>query len=168
MDDTNPLANTAIAIRPQGISYLTVFPVVSRSHFAGNHFVDVAPNPLFSGLDRAHHGMVGVMKMFGGMFVLRRITATHIPADHAHPEVNPGVAEFDTLFTDVDIGGPELDLIQVLAFLSHLHLLCHPERRLCFAIAKHNHSRRISTVFPAPCDPNAPSSHPHRTCSAKS
>jgi hypothetical protein len=93
---------------------------MSRSHFAGNDFVDVAPDPFFSGLDRPHHGVAGVMKMFCGVFVLRRIAASDIPADHAHPQVNPRVAKFDALFTDVGIGSPELDLIEVLTFLSHL------------------------------------------------
>jgi hypothetical protein len=109
-------------MRPQGISFPTVSGGVSRGHFAGNHFVDVAPDPFFSGLDRAHHGMAGVMEMFGGMLVLRRIAATHIPADHAHPEMNPSVPKFDALCTNVNVGRPELDLIQVFAFLSHRHL----------------------------------------------
>jgi hypothetical protein len=92
----------------------------SRSHFAGNDFVDVAPDPFFTGLNRPYQGMARVMEMFRGVFVLRRIAASHIPADHAHPQVNPDVAEFHALFTHVGIGSPELDLIQVLAFLSHL------------------------------------------------
>jgi hypothetical protein len=90
-----------------------------RGHFAGNHFVDVAPYPFFSGLDRAHHGMADVMEMLGGMFVLRRIAAADVPADHTHPQVNPGVTHFDTFFTDVSVGGRNFDLIQVLAFLCH-------------------------------------------------
>jgi hypothetical protein len=94
----------------------------SRGRFAGDYFVNVTPDPFFSGLDRANQGMAGVMKMLGGMFVLRRIAAAHVPADHAHPQVNPGVAHFDALCTDVNVGGPELDLIQMLAFLCHLYL----------------------------------------------
>jgi hypothetical protein len=60
------------------------------------------------------------VEVFGGVFVLRRIAAAYIPADHAHPQVNPGVAKFDALFTDVNVGRPELDLIQMFAFLCHL------------------------------------------------
>jgi hypothetical protein len=107
-------------MRPQGINIPTQCRVVSRSYFAGNHFVNVAPDPLFSGLNRSHHGMAGVMEMFGGMFVLRRITAAHVPADHAHPQVNPGVSKFDALFTDVSVCGRNFDPIQMLAFLCHL------------------------------------------------
>jgi hypothetical protein len=96
--------------------------VGSRGDFAGDDFVDVAPDPFLSRLDRPNQGMAGVMEVFGGVFVLRRIAASHIPANHAHPQVNPGVAKFDALFTDVNVGRPELDLIQMLAFLSHIYL----------------------------------------------
>ncbi len=66
--------------------------------------------------------MVGVMEMFGGVLVLRGVAATHVAADHAQAQVNPGVAHFDALSADVDIGGGEFDLVQVLAFLRHYYL----------------------------------------------
>jgi hypothetical protein len=66
--------------------------------------------------------MRGVMKMLGRVFVLRRIAATHVPAYHAQAQVNPGVAHLHALFTNVRIGGRDLDLIQVLAFLGHFYL----------------------------------------------
>jgi hypothetical protein len=50
--------------------------------FANDHFIDVAPNPLFSGLDGAHDGMVDVAIMFGSVFVLGGIAATDIAAGH--------------------------------------------------------------------------------------
>jgi hypothetical protein len=61
--------------------------------------------------------MTAVPKMFGGVLVFRGIAATHVPAYHAHAQVNPGVADFDALFTDMRVGGRDLNLIQVLAFL---------------------------------------------------
>jgi hypothetical protein len=87
-----------------------------RGRFSDNHFVDEAPDPGFSGFDGAHHGVVFVAKMFGGMFVLRRIAASHVAAHHAQAQVNPGVAELYALFTDVLAGGGDFDLIQMLAF----------------------------------------------------
>jgi hypothetical protein len=39
------------------------------------------------------------MEMFRRVFVLRRIAATNMAADHAHPQVNPCVVHFQTLFT---------------------------------------------------------------------
>jgi hypothetical protein len=57
------------------------------------------------------------MEVFGGMFILRRIAATYVPAEHAHAQMNPGVADFYAVFTDVRVRGGDFDLIQVLAFL---------------------------------------------------
>jgi hypothetical protein len=66
--------------------------------------------------------MVGVMKMFGGVFVLRRVAATHVAAYHAHAEMYPSVSHFDALRADVDVSRGEFDLVQVLAFLRHFDL----------------------------------------------
>jgi hypothetical protein len=87
--------------------------------FAGNHLIHVTPDPFFSRLNRAHHGMAALMKMFGSMFVLRRIAAAHLPAYHAHPQVNPFIANLDAIFTDMRVGGRNLNLIQMLALRSH-------------------------------------------------
>jgi hypothetical protein len=88
-----------------------------RGDRARNHFVDIAPDPVFSGLDRTDQGMAALVKMLGGVFILRRIAATDVPAYHAHAQMDPGVAHFHALFTDVSVSGRELDLIQMLAFL---------------------------------------------------
>jgi peptidoglycan/LPS O-acetylase OafA/YrhL len=61
--------------------------------------------------------MAAVVEMFGGMLVLRGIAATHVAAYHAQAQVNPFIAHFDALFTDARVGGRDLDLIEVLAFL---------------------------------------------------
>src|SRR5580692_11213943 len=45
---------------------------------ACNHFVHVAPDPVFSRLDRTDQGMPPMLKMFRGVFVLRRIATTHV------------------------------------------------------------------------------------------
>jgi hypothetical protein len=71
--------------------------------------------------------MPGVPKMLRSVFVLRRIAAAHLPAHHAHPQVNPGVTHFHAFFTDVYVGGRDLDLIQVLAFLRHFRLPIIPQ-----------------------------------------
>lgn len=60
--------------------------------------------------------MVDVAKMFGGVFVLGRIAAADVAANHAHAEVNPGVTQFYAFFADVRVGGGDFNLIQVLAF----------------------------------------------------
>src|SRR5215475_11172972 len=37
------------------------------------------------------------MKMLGGVLVLRRVTASHVPALHAQPQMHPGVAHLQAL-----------------------------------------------------------------------
>lgn len=59
--------------------------------------------------------MMHVMEMFGGMFILRRITTAHMPADHAQPQMNPGIAKFDAFFANVSLRGRNLDLIEMFA-----------------------------------------------------
>jgi hypothetical protein len=49
--------------------------------FAGFDFVDIAPHPGFSGLDRADEWVLGSAKMLGGMLVLGRIAAAYVSAD---------------------------------------------------------------------------------------
>jgi hypothetical protein len=90
-----------------------------RGDLTRDHFIHVAPNPIFSGLDRPHHGMFTGVKMLRGMFVLRRIAAAHVAAGYAQPQVDPGVTKFYALFADADIGVGDFDLIQVFAFLCH-------------------------------------------------
>jgi hypothetical protein len=71
------------------------------------------------------------MEVFGGVLVLRRITASHMPAGHAHAKVNPSVADFYAVFANVLVRGCDLDLIQMLALFWHFYLPArHPERRL--------------------------------------
>jgi hypothetical protein len=60
--------------------------------------------------------MTGVVKMFGGMLVLRRIAAADMPAGQAHAQVNPGVAHFDAVRTNMYVCGRDFDLIEMLAF----------------------------------------------------
>jgi len=43
--------------------------------------------------------MLGVLKMFGGVLVLRRIAAAHVSALQAQTKMDPEVAGFQTLFT---------------------------------------------------------------------
>src|SRR5258708_40076261 len=61
-------------------------------YFTDDHFVDVAPDPVFAGLNRADHRVFGVMKMFCGVLVLRRVAAAHMATDPAHAQGYPGIA----------------------------------------------------------------------------
>jgi hypothetical protein len=57
--------------------------------------------------------MFGRVEMSGRVFVLRRIAATHMAADHAQPKVDPGVVQFQTLFTAVGARLDVLDLVEM-------------------------------------------------------
>jgi hypothetical protein len=48
-------------------------------------FVDVAPTPIFAGLDGSHDWVFGCVEMFCGVFVFRGIAASDVATDHAHP-----------------------------------------------------------------------------------
>src|SRR5215472_8972384 len=63
-------------------------PVLKVEH----HLVDEAPAPAFAGLERAHHRMMGVLEVFGGVPVGRRIAATDVTAGQAEAQVDPGGA----------------------------------------------------------------------------
>jgi hypothetical protein len=53
------------------------------------------------------------MEMFRRVFVLRGIATTHMAAYHAHPQVNPGVVYFQTLFAAVRSRRHILDLVDM-------------------------------------------------------
>jgi hypothetical protein len=45
--------------------------------------IDITPTPVFTWLEGLNNWMVGCMKMLGGMFVLRRITAANMATNKA-------------------------------------------------------------------------------------
>lgn len=54
--------------------------------------------------------------MLGRMLVFRGIAATHVSAGQTKPEVDPGVAHFETLFAAVGMRLHVMDLVEVSAF----------------------------------------------------
>jgi hypothetical protein len=60
-------------------------------------FVDVAPAPGFAGFEGFHDGVLGLMEVFGGVFVLGGITAADVAALEAQAQVDPSVAHFQAL-----------------------------------------------------------------------
>jgi hypothetical protein len=59
--------------------------------------------------------MFGPVKMFGGVFILRRIATADVPAFQAHPQMHPGVAHFQTFLAALRARLYVSDLIQVCA-----------------------------------------------------
>jgi hypothetical protein len=87
-------------------------------------FVDEAPAPFFAGLDGAHDGMLGVMKVLGGVLADRRVAAAYMSADEAEAEVYPPLADLEALFTAVGVWFDVADFIEVST------LGCHTDRML--------------------------------------
>jgi len=61
--------------------------------------------------------MPGGMEVFRGMLILRIIAAAHLPADHAHPQVDPGITNPQAFQTTIPTGLDIRDLISVGADL---------------------------------------------------
>jgi len=80
-----------------------------------HHFVDIAPTPLFTGLERLDDRMIRRAKMFGRVFVFRRIATADVPADHAESQVYPCVANLQAVFTAIGAGCYFADLIEMCA-----------------------------------------------------
>src|SRR5260221_7112469 len=83
-------------------------PVTSGSYleclgckFPRLDLVYITPNPGFAGLDRADKGMVRIVKVFSGVFVLGRVAATGMPADEAHAQMDPGSAGLNAVLPNM-------------------------------------------------------------------
>src|SRR5579872_7073866 len=48
--------------------------------------------------------MLGLVEVFGGMLVLRRIAAAHVPAAETFPQMDPGVAHLEAFFAALAAG----------------------------------------------------------------
>src|SRR5881628_227915 len=60
-------------------------------------FIDIAPQPPFPPLERAHDGVFRAVEVFRGVLVLRRVAAADVAAGEAEAQVYPGVALRDAL-----------------------------------------------------------------------
>jgi hypothetical protein len=94
--------------------------VFSIRQFSGFGLIDIAPHPRFPSFIGTNQRVLGLMKVFGRVLVLRGIAASDMPARQAQPQVNPGVAGLDAVFANVFIATPDLDLIQMGALISHV------------------------------------------------
>jgi hypothetical protein len=78
-----------------------------------HNLVDVAPGPVFTGLEGFYEGVLGGVKVFGGVFVLRRIAAADVAAGEAQAQVDPGVAHLQTFLAAFGLGLYVVDLVEV-------------------------------------------------------
>jgi hypothetical protein len=78
------------------------------------HLVDIAPAPILSRLKGPHDGVLGGVKVFGGVPVLGRIAATHVAARHAQAEVDPSIPHLEALGATVGLRLHFTNLIRVV------------------------------------------------------
>src|SRR5829696_3936011 len=62
------------------------------------HLVDVAPPPVFPGLQGPDYGVLGCVEVLCGMAIGALIATAHVPTDKALPEMHPGIARPQTIF----------------------------------------------------------------------
>jgi hypothetical protein len=59
--------------------------------------------------------MTDPLEVFSGVLILRRIAASHLPADQAHSQMYPAVPNFHAVFAYVLVRSDELHFHQVIA-----------------------------------------------------
>ena len=94
------------------------------SQLAGHHRVDIAPNPGLARLDRSNQRVLGAVKVFGRVLVLRGIAAANVSTLQAQAQMDPGISDFYAVFTNVFVRAGELDLIEMRAMHEILHRMC--------------------------------------------
>jgi hypothetical protein len=80
--------------------FLETWPVLKNAVpgcLTQEHVVHITPAPILAWLERLDDWVLRLVKMFGCMLVLGRITAAHVPALQAKTQVHPAVAHFQTL-----------------------------------------------------------------------
>src|SRR5262249_44482128 len=98
------------------------------------YLVDETPSPVFAGLQRTHDGMLGAMKMLGGVLVLRGVAASHVPALHAQPQMDPGVAHLQALFGALGVRRYFVNMALMLASVHRALLKRNPAHTLAVAV----------------------------------
>lgn len=66
---------------------------------------------------------MSLLKMFGGVFVLRVVAAADVAAGETETKMNPGVSHLETFFTAIRCFRSHiLDLVEMDALLIHFYL----------------------------------------------
>jgi hypothetical protein len=64
--------------------------------------------------------MLHSVKMLGSMLILRRIAATHLPANHAQPQMHPSIANLQAFLATLGMRLHILNLIHVRTLPRHI------------------------------------------------
>jgi hypothetical protein len=84
-----------------------------------HNLVDIAPHPVFAGLDGLHDRVFGVVVMLGCVLVFRGIATADVTAFPANTEMYPGVAHLEALFAALTVGFDVFDLALMCAAAAH-------------------------------------------------
>ncbi len=87
---------------------------------AGTDFVHITPYPAFTRLDRAYERVLRRMEMPGGVFILRRVAASYMPAYKTHAQMNPSISCLDAILTFVSRRLRNPHLVEVAALCCHM------------------------------------------------
>jgi hypothetical protein len=88
---------------------------VRTSQLIEHFFIDIAPAPIFAGLKRFNDRVLRGVKVFGCVLIFRRVAAAYVAARHTQTQMNPGVADLQTVFTAVGARRDFANLIEVCA-----------------------------------------------------
>jgi hypothetical protein len=88
-----------------------------------HHFIDVAPDPVLTRLERLNDWMVGCVEVLGGMLVLGRITAAHVSTGETETQVYPAISGFQAVLTAIGAWRDLAYLIEMRTAVSHVVFL---------------------------------------------
>jgi hypothetical protein len=87
-----------------------------------HHLINITPAPVLSGLKRFDDGMIRLVKVLCGMFILGGVAAADMAADHTQAQMNPIIAHFHAFLTAQATRRDVLHLIEVRALIRcHCH-----------------------------------------------
>jgi hypothetical protein len=93
--------------------------VLRESRRFEEDLIDIAPDPVLARFEGLDDGVVGGMKVLGGVLVFRRVAAADVAADKAEAEVDPAVARLEAILATVRARGDIVDLVEMGAGLVH-------------------------------------------------
>jgi hypothetical protein len=103
-------------VKPDGFR-----PAPVGSELLEEYFVRIAPAPFFARLQGFDYGMLGRVKMLGGVSVFGRVAAAYMAAGFAQSQVHPPVAHLQAFLAPFGRARRDvLHLVQVRTILAHI------------------------------------------------
>ena len=88
-----------------------------------HHLVDVTPAPVLSRLKGLDNRVIGRVEMFGGVLILRRVTAANMPAFETEAQVHPTITDFQAIFAPIGAWRDLSYLVEMTTLLCHVSML---------------------------------------------